>query len=78
MYKYLYCDVCMYVHTQGRAYKFRDTFLISRREIWQCYYLECKVTQQDSAHMESSDKLRSVFVEQQLVRSLCVVSFVET
>jgi hypothetical protein len=46
------------------ANKFRDSPLILRRAIWQCCYLKYYATQEGRAHMESLNKLLSLFVEE--------------
>jgi hypothetical protein len=47
---------------QGQADSFPDSFLISRGRSGSA--LECLVTQQDRARMESMDKLPSMVIEQ--------------
>jgi hypothetical protein len=49
---------------KGRANTFQSSFLTLHQGIRQCCYLECYVTQQDRAHMDSLHKLCLVFVEQ--------------
>jgi hypothetical protein len=48
----------IFLFIRGLANTLGNSFLISRREVCQ----RCYVTQQDGAHMESVDKLRSVFI----------------